>query len=72
MAVFNFENAMLKITYETGVDQLGNPIITSKTYRNVRAGVQPTQVAAVVQAIANLSKYPLKDATKTLTETVVF
>ncbi|MBM7609937.1 hypothetical protein JOD29_003213 [Lysinibacillus composti] len=72
MATFNFQNATLKISYETGVDEAGKPVFTSKTYNNVRENVTPTQVAAVIQGIASLSNYPLSAALKTETEEIQF
>ncbi|MEK9198360.1 DUF1659 domain-containing protein [Ureibacillus sp. FSL E2-3493] len=70
MAAYNFENATLKLSFETGVDEQGKPIITSKTYRNVRANVEASQIAAVVQVLASLSNYTLQKAQKIETESV--
>ena len=70
MATFNYDNATLKLSFETGVDELGKAIVTAKTYRNVRDNVEATEVMAVVQALASLSSYDLLFAEKILTETV--
>ncbi|MFJ8235975.1 DUF1659 domain-containing protein [Ureibacillus sp. NPDC094379] len=72
MATFNFQNATLKISYETGVDEAGKPVLASKTYNNVRENVTPSQVAAVIQGIASLSNYPLSAALKTETDEIQF
>lgn len=72
MATFSFENAALKLFFETGVNELGKTIVTSKTYRNIRSNVDASQVALVVQAISSLSNYPLQDAQKIETETIEF
>jgi hypothetical protein len=70
MAAFNFGNASLKISFETGIDEFGKSIIVSKTYRNVRDNVGATQVSAVVQAISSLTDNALSSAEKIEMETV--
>nr|WP_106779039.1 DUF1659 domain-containing protein [Lysinibacillus timonensis] len=72
MAVYNFEEASLKLYFETGLDEFGKPVLTSKTYRNVRDNALVEQVATVAQSIASLSKYPLNEAKKSETETIEF
>lgn len=72
MASYNFEEATLKITFETGLDENGKPVVTSKTYRNVRSNVEAEKIASVALAIASLSKYPLHAANKTETESINF
>lgn len=62
MTQFTFENASLRIFYETGIDQQGNPILSSKTYQNVRESVSANQILAVAEAINSLSKYPVSIA----------
>ncbi|QCR32623.1 DUF1659 domain-containing protein [Lysinibacillus sp. SGAir0095] len=70
MASFNFDNATLRLSYVTGVDESGKAIVTSKTYRNVRDNVEASQVLDVAQALASLSNYELSLTKKILTETV--
>ena len=70
MAAFNFENATLRLSYVTGVDENGKAIVTSKTYRNLRANVEATDALAVAQALSSLSGYDFYLAKKILTETV--
>ncbi|HWL25892.1 MAG TPA: DUF1659 domain-containing protein [Ureibacillus sp.] len=72
MAVYNFEEATLKLLFETGLDEFGKPVITSKTYRNVRNDVEVEKIATVAQAIASLSKYQLNQAKISQTEAVDF
>ncbi|HWK21522.1 MAG TPA: DUF1659 domain-containing protein [Ureibacillus sp.] len=70
MAAFNFDNASLKLSFQTGVDQSGKAIVSAKTYRNLRNNLDASQVLAVVQAIASLSSYDLLYAEKVQTETI--
>lgn len=70
MAIYTFQNAALKISYETGVDEFGKSIVSSKTYNNVRDNIQPDQLLAVVQGIGSLSNYPIIEAIKTEAETL--
>ncbi|BDH61747.1 hypothetical protein MTP04_18770 [Lysinibacillus sp. PLM2] len=72
MAAYNFEEASLKLFFETGLDELGMPILTSKTIRNLRDDVEVEKLAVVSQAIASLSKYPLNQAKKSETEGIEF
>ncbi len=72
MAAYNFDGASLKLSFETGLDEFGKPVLTSRTYRNVRNDVPVESIAAVTTAIANLSKYPLHQAQKSETESIVF
>lgn len=72
MAVYNFEGATLKILFETGLDEYGKPLVTTKTYRNIRNDVEVDKIATVVQALASLSKYQLHQAKKSETEAIEF
>ncbi len=70
MAAFNFESATLKLNFETGVDEQGKPVLTSKTYRNVRPNLEASKLASVAQAISSLTKYPLYDVQRSVTESI--
>ncbi|MEL3961385.1 DUF1659 domain-containing protein [Lysinibacillus endophyticus] len=70
MASYNFDSASLKLVFETGMDEFGQPIFSSKTYQNLRPNVQPEQLSEVVQAIASLSQDPLNDVKRIVTESV--
>lgn len=70
MAAYSFQSATLKISYETGVDESGKSILSSKTYNNVRDNVLPDQLLAIVQGIGSLSNYPIVEAVKTEAETL--
>ncbi|PYF07358.1 DUF1659 domain-containing protein [Ureibacillus chungkukjangi] len=70
MAAYNFENATLRLSYVTGVDENGKAIITSKTYRNLQENVEAADVLVVAQALSSLSSYDFYLAKKILTEAV--
>lgn len=70
MPVFTFDQATLKLSFETGIDESGKSIIASKTYRNVRDQVSAVQVFTVVQALAGLTKHHLLYAQKIQTEMI--
>ncbi|SOC37191.1 DUF1659 domain-containing protein [Ureibacillus acetophenoni] len=72
MAVYNFEGATLKVLFETGLDEYGKPVVTTKTYQNIRNNVEVEKIATVTQAIASLSKYQLHQAKKTETNAIEF
>ena len=70
MAAFNFENATLRLSYVTGIDEIGKAIVTTKAYRNLRENVEASEVLAVAQALSSLSSYEFYLAKKVLTEAV--
>ena len=72
MAALNFENALLKFVFQTGVNEEGKAILTTKNFQNVRPNVEADQLAQVVQAITQLSSYPLSSAVKIETENIEF
>ena len=72
MSAYNFEEASLKILFETGMDKYGKPQVTTKTYRNVRNDIPADQIAVVAQVIASLSKYSLHEAKRSETEAIEF
>lgn len=70
MANLTFENATLKIVYETGIDEYGDVVYSSRSYKNVRSNVTAEQLAVVVQAFIQLSNYPVVHATLSTTEKI--
>ncbi|MFC5540385.1 MAG: DUF1659 domain-containing protein [Bacilli bacterium] len=70
MANLTFEQGTLKLVYETGVDESGNTILASRTYRNVRNNVTAEQLAGVVQAFIQLSGHPVVQASVSKTEKI--
>ncbi|NLY78401.1 MAG: DUF1659 domain-containing protein [Lysinibacillus sp.] len=70
MANLTFENAHLKLVFQSGIDEYGDPIVSSKTYRNLRSNVTAEKLAAVVQALMTLSKDPVLYASTSRTEKI--
>lgn len=70
MANLTFEQGTLKLVYETGVDEYGESIFTSRTYRNVKPNVTADRLAGVVQAFIELSNYPVVHASVTRTDKI--
>ncbi|MED3660874.1 DUF1659 domain-containing protein [Ureibacillus sp. FSL K6-8385] len=70
MANLTFEQGALKVVFETGIDEFGDSIFTSKTYKNVRSNVTADRLAGVVQAFIQLSKHPLVQASISRTEKI--
>lgn len=68
---FEFLEALLKLTYETGVTAEGKTIFKSKTYRNVKHLATAASFSAVAQAIATLASYPLVAVHKNETSELV-
>lgn len=70
MAEYVFNNASIKLYYETGTDDKGQPIYTTKTYQNVRNAVSANQVQTVVDALNTLSSIAATYVTLTKTESI--
>lgn len=49
----------LRVSYETGLNDKGQPIYKTKTYSNVIEAATADQLHQVGQALASLSIYPL-------------
>ena len=71
MNSYIFQHAVLRLTYEVGIDNNGKPQTKSKSYRNLKAGQSAEKIAAVASALAGLSIYPLATIDKTETNEVV-
>lgn len=72
MAALHFENATLKLVFQTGVNEDGKAIFTTKNFQNVRSNLEASQIAQVVEAITKLSSAPLNSAAKIETESLEF
>ena len=57
-------NSRLKLTFQTGVDSLGDPTFRSKTYANIKPNLADEQLANVAAAIASLSNQTLVEMTR--------
>ena len=62
MATQMMTSSKLQISYETGVDEKGNPIFKTKTYSNVKEEATADQLLQVAQGLASLSNYPFSGA----------
>lgn len=72
MANLTFENATLKLVFQTGINEMGEPIYRSKTFRNLRENVTPERLVHVVQALATLSEDPVEEALIGKTERIEY
>jgi len=59
MAQAIMTSSKLKLSYETGLDDKGQPIFKSKTYANVVEAATADQLQQVGQALSSLSNFPL-------------
>jgi len=51
MAQALLEGTKLRMVFETGVDEEGNPILRAKTFSNVKSGATTDQLFQAAQAI---------------------
>lgn len=70
MANLTFDSATLKLVFQAGIDENGDPIINSKTYRNLRSNLTAERLAGVVQALMTLSNNPVLYASTSRTEKI--
>ena len=59
-----WEKATLRLTFQTGTDDEGNPITKSKSYSNLREGASADNCIAVAQELEGLQIYSLIGLTK--------
>jgi hypothetical protein len=59
MAQAVMTSSKLRISYETGLNEKGQPVFKAKTYANVVEEATADQLQQVGQALASLSNYPL-------------
>lgn len=65
---FGFMEATMTVFYQTGTDDLNEPIIKSSTYRNVASNVTAAQLTAIATALVGLTDYQYLDTVKTTKE----
>lgn len=70
MATFSFDQAVLRLTYETGIDEFGKSVFATKSYRNLRSDVEADQLVSVVGAISSLSEHTLTKVQKLQTDSI--
>lgn len=71
MNYYEFQSAVLRLSFEVGVNEEGKPIYQSKSYRNLKAQQPAGNIAAVANAIGSLSSFPLASIVKTETDEVM-
>lgn len=59
MAQEMLKDCGIRLFFETGLDEKGEPIVKSKTYNNVRKEATGEQIYQAAQALVGLSTYPL-------------
>lgn len=59
MASLAFDSAVLKLVFQAGMDDMGEAILRSKTFKNLRENLTAESLAQVVQALSSLSNEPL-------------
>ncbi|MCQ6277169.1 DUF1659 domain-containing protein [Bacillus sp. V3B] len=64
MAEAMVKDLKLRVSYETGVNEKGEPVFKTKTYSNVVETATATELYQVAQAIASLSAYPMSGVEK--------
>ncbi|AKG03436.1 MULTISPECIES: DUF1659 domain-containing protein [Salimicrobium] len=57
-------NSTLKLDFETGVDELGQPVYKTKSFRNVRTEATAEALYAVAEKLESLQQYPLYEVTR--------
>jgi hypothetical protein len=52
-------DSRLRLLFETGLNEKGEPIYKTKTYSNIRKDATADQLSQAAQALGGLSDYPL-------------
>ena len=71
MASIEFKNAVIRLSFEAGQTLDGKIIKKSKTYRNVKAGVDAESLADATTVLAGFSEWPYMGAEKIETASIV-
>lgn len=70
MAEYYFNTSSIKLYYETGIDEKGEPIFSTKTLNRIVNPVSANQIKGVVDALNTLSSIPASIVKFTKVETV--
>lgn len=58
-------DSRLRLLFETGVNEKGEPVFKTKTYSNIRKEATADQLSQVGQALGGLSEHPLAGVERT-------
>lgn len=58
-------DSKLRLLFETGVNDKGEPVFKTKTYSNIRKNATADQLSQAAQALGGLSEYPLAGVERT-------
>lgn len=64
MASIEFKNAVIRLSFEAGQTDDGKMIRKSKTYRNIKAGVDAQSLADATMVLAGFSEWTYLGADK--------
>lgn len=59
MAEAIIKNTKLKLLFESGINEKGEPVYRTKTYNNIKKEATAAQLAEAAQALAGLCELPL-------------
>jgi hypothetical protein len=65
MATANILDSKLRLLFETGMNEKGEPVFKTKTYSNVSKAATADQLSQAAQAIGGLTNYPLASVERT-------
>ncbi|SDJ57495.1 DUF1659 domain-containing protein [Salimicrobium halophilum] len=65
-------DSTLKLTFETGADEFGEPTYKTKSFRNVRTNATSDALYAVVEKLDVLQQYTLAEVTRDDESSIVY
>lgn len=71
MAQVILVDTKLSLSFETGINESGEPIIKKKTFSNISTAAVPDQLFLFAQAIATLSNFPVTAVLKSDSSDVI-
>lgn len=70
MAQFKLNSALAKAYYLAGMNEKGESVVKTKSYRNIHPEVTADQLAAGISALSKLTAYDLEGIEKVDTSTI--
>lgn len=64
MAQAVMKDTKLKLSFETGMNDKGEPIYKTKTYSNIKMDAEPEELSRVAQVLGGLCEHPLTGVEK--------